>query len=95
VTPISPVLSEEFIPYETVYAKQQREYTPLPVIKNAAGVVLSRWHLTDEERKAVAEGADVFLSIHTFNNPLQPLRIEIGECDRSILEIAEYMGLVP
>jgi hypothetical protein len=49
----------------------------------------------DAEREAVANGADVFLSVWTFNRPLQPLRIEIGECDRSILDIAEYMGLVP
>lgn len=98
MTPISPVLSPEFADLEVIYAKGQKEYTPLPVIKNSAGVVLSRWRLTDEERKAVAEGADVLLSIHTFNQPLQPLqplRVEIGECDRSILDIATHMGLVP
>lgn len=94
MTPISPVLTEEFRDLEVIYAKGQKEYTPLPVIKNSAGVVLSRWHLTDAEREAVAQGADVFLSIHTFNQLLQPLRVEIGECDRSILDIATHMGLV-
>lgn len=92
--PSSPVLTEEFRDLETIYAKDQKEYTPLPVIKNASGVVLSRWKLTDSERQAIAEGADVFLSVWTFNHPLQPLRIEIGECDRDLMSIATHMGLV-
>lgn len=92
--PASPVLSPEFQANEVVYARDQPEYTPLPVIRNSTGVVLSRWKLTDEERKAIAEGADVFLSIWTFGRALQPLRVEIGECDRSILEIAEHMELI-
>lgn len=94
MTPASPALTEEFIPYESVYTGKNDEYIPLPVIRNEAGVVLSRWRLTEAERTAVAQGADVFLSIHTFNQPLQPLRVEIGECDRSILDIATHMGLV-
>lgn len=93
MTPISPVLTEEFKNSEAIYGGE--DYVPLPVIRNSTGVVLSRWKLTDEERKAVANGADVFLSVWTFKQPLQPLRVEIGECDRSILEIAEHMGLVP
>jgi hypothetical protein len=92
--PISPVLCEEFVPLEIVYGKDQPEYISLPVLRNSTGVVLSRWQLTPEERKAVAEGADVLLSIWTFNQQLQPLRVEIGECDRSILDIAQHMGLV-
>ena len=58
MTPISPVLAPEFAAAERVYAADQPEYSPLPVIRNSAGVVLSRWKLTDEERKAVVEGAE-------------------------------------
>ena len=92
MTPVSPVLVPEFQGIEKTYGGDG--YIPLPVIRNSTGVVLSRWKLTEAEREAVANGADVFLSIWTFMQPLQPLRIEIGECDRSILEIAEEMGLV-
>ena len=95
MTPVSPVLVPEFVAAEKVYAVDQPQYDPLPVIRNRTGVVLSRWKLTDAEREAVANGADVFLSILTFNQPLQPLRIEIGECDRSLMDIAEHMGLIP
>lgn len=91
--PVTPVLTVEFQPREVVYAKDQAEYTPLPVHRSLAGVVLSRWTLTDSEREAVAAGADVFLSIHTFNQPLQPVRVEIGECDRDMAAMAEHMGL--
>lgn len=92
MTPISPVLAPEFAPAERVAGGEG--YIDLPMLMNSTGVVLSRWKLTDAEREAVANGADVFLSIWTFMQPLQPLRIEIGECDRSIVEIAEHMGLV-
>ena len=91
MTPVSPVLTEEFAPAERIAGGEG--YLDLPMLMNSTGVILSRWKLTDEERKAVAEGADVLLSVWTFGQPLQPLRIEIGGCDRSILEIAEHMGL--
>lgn len=93
--PVSPVLGAEFQEFERLYAKDQPEYKPLPVIRNAKGVLLSRWKLTDQEREAVAAGADIFLSNWTFNQPLQPVRIEIGECDRDIEAMARFMGLIP
>lgn len=94
MTPVSPVLTPELVPDETVYAKDQPEYIPLPVLRNQVGVVLSRWKLTDQEREAIAAGADIFLSVHTFNEPLQPVRIEIEECDRDLMAIAQQMDLV-
>lgn len=93
--PTSPVLANEFKDQEVVYAKDQPEYIPLPVLRNRNGVLLSRWVLTDEERKEIARGADIFLSNWTFNQPLQPVRIEVGECDRNLNEIAVDMDLEP
>ncbi len=94
MTPISPVLTEEFVPLEVVYARDQPQYIPLPVIRNADGVLLSRWKLSESEREAIAAGADIFLSVWTHNRPLQPVRVEIGECDRDIMAIADHMGLL-
>lgn len=91
MTPVTPVLTVELVPDEVVYAKDQPEYMPLPVLRNQAGVVLSRWKLTEAERKAVADGADIFLSVWTFNGPLQPIRLEIEGCDRDLVSIARDM----
>ena len=94
MTAISPVLTDEFVPLEVVYAKDQPEYNPLPVIRNRQGVVLSGWKLTDQEREAIAAGADILLSVWTFHQPLQPLLMEIAECDRDLMDIATYMDLL-
>jgi hypothetical protein len=91
--PISPVLTEEFVPAEVVYAKDQPEYNPLPSLRNPAGIVMSRWKLTDEEREAVLHGADILLSVWTFNKPLQPLALEVIACERDMLDVAARMGL--
>ncbi|MHB9155652.1 MAG: hypothetical protein ACYC5N_08160 [Endomicrobiales bacterium] len=66
--------------HEVVYAKDQPEYIPLRCLRsnNQKGEVLSRWTLTPEQRKMVAEGADVFLSLWTFGQPLQPIQLAIS-----------------
>ena len=94
MTPVTPVLAEDFQPKEIVYAKDQPQYTPIPVLRNSQGVVLSRWELSDREREAIANGADIFMSNCTFNQPLQPVRLEVGQCDRDFMEMAKVMELV-
>ena len=66
---------------EVVYAKDQPEYIPLRTLKSdgSMGAVISRWTLTPEQRKAVADGADIFLELSTFHNPLQPIRMAISD----------------
>lgn len=91
---VTPILAPEFQGGEVVYAENQPEYNKLPVIRNQDGVVLSRWRLSQLERNAITDGADVYLYVHTFNHPLQPVRLEVGECDRSAMDKAEYMGLL-
>ena len=67
---------------EIVYAKDQPEYIPLRTLRNdkdpMVGVV-SRWSPTAQQRKAIAEGADIFLELSTFGQPLQPIRMAIGD----------------
>lgn len=66
---------------EIVYAKEQPEYVPLRTLKSNGrmGAVISRWTLTSIQRKAVAEGADIFLELSTFGHPLQPTRVAISD----------------
>jgi hypothetical protein len=66
--------------FETVYAKDQPEYIPLRALRSRTedGRVMSRWTLTPEQRKAIADGADVYLTLMTFNGPLQPITIAVA-----------------
>lgn len=68
---------------EVVYAKDQPEYIPLRTLvsESAERRVISRWTFTDEQRKAIAEGADIFLELLTFEHPLQPIRMAVSDGD--------------
>jgi hypothetical protein len=77
---------------EVVYAGKQRQYLPLRTLvsDDEKGRVLSHWTLTDEQRQAIAEGADVFLNLMTFGQPLQPIQIFVA-CDEDTEEIKELL----
>lgn len=63
----------EFSEQNTVYAKDQPEYTPLPVLKNEEGDVVSCWELSEEEIKQIVETKQLYIKVKTFNHPLQPI----------------------
>jgi len=90
----TPVIAQEFQDKEVTYAKVSSVHTPLPTVKRSDGIILSRWKLNAEERMAVAGGADIFLYVWTDNSFLQPIRLEVAEADRSLIETAEFMGLM-
>jgi hypothetical protein len=58
----------------TVYAKDQPEYIPLPALKieSPNGEVVSCWKLSLSERLQVLFTGRVWLSLSTFNKPLTP-----------------------
>lgn len=77
MTPISPVFSGVD---EVVYAADQTEYNPLPSVKyhtNPNGPVTSRWRPTEAERLAIADGSDLYLTLYTFHQPLQPILLQV------------------
>ena len=76
--PSSPVLRGHELP-ETVYAKDQPEYEPLPVFRDDDGTVLSRWRLTWRERLRVLLTGDVYLFQMTFGQPLQPVMLQVEQ----------------
>lgn len=76
--PVSPVMpGSETI--ELVYGKNQPEYVPLPAVylDTPSRPVLSRWRLSDEERAAVAAGADIVLTLLSFGNPLTSSHLQV------------------
>ena len=65
---ISPVLPAGEA-CEVTYARDQPEYSPLPVFRTDKSV-LSRWKLTDAERRHIAAGGDLFICMMNFGGPL-------------------------
>ena len=72
--PVSPVIPgcEGF---ESVYAKGQPQYLPLPALHTPQGDgVVTRWRLTWRERLRILWTGNLYLEIRTFGLPLQPLK---------------------
>lgn len=73
VTPYAGPVVAGLEQFETVYAKDQPQYNPLRTLPGRAGnSAIARFHFTDEQRKAIAEGADVYLELLHFRGPLAP-----------------------
>lgn len=74
--PVSPVIPRTALD-EIIFAEDQAEYLNLPAIKNSSpeGMVTTRWHLTWQERFRVLFSGNLWLSILTFHNPLQPITL--------------------
>ena len=64
--------------FETVYAEKQPQYRPLRTLPGYNGdSAIGRFHFTDEQRKAIAEGADIYLELLHFRGPLAPSLIMV------------------
>jgi hypothetical protein len=73
----SPVVIKGMETDQVNYAENQPEYDTLPSLRSLDGRVTSRWTFTDEERRKIAEGADILLTLYTFNKPLQPIQMRV------------------
>ena len=67
-----------FKEHNTVYAKNQKEYLPLPAHKTDDGIVISCWKMTLKERIKAFFTGKIYVSNMTFNMPLQPQRLMTG-----------------
>ena len=65
----------KFKGYNVVYAKDQPQYLPLPVSKTDDGEVTSCWKMSLFERLKVLFTGRIWVSMLTFNEPLQPQKI--------------------
>ena len=61
-----------------VFAKDQPEYLPLPAHKTFDGVVISCWKMSFKERLKVLFTGKIWLSILSFNHPLQPQSLQVN-----------------
>lgn len=59
------------------YAEHQPDYLPLPVLRvdeDQYGTVISCWQLSWRERWRVFRTGRMFVSVMSFDKPLQPIR---------------------
>lgn len=63
----------KFEGHNVVYAENQPEYNPLPAFKAENGTIVTCWELTNEDFERIVETRRIYLSVMTFNNPLQPI----------------------
>ena len=73
-----------------VFAKDQPEYRPLPAIVTPQGTLITRWQLSEAEKRKLLNGEDLFLTVLYVLAPcrqclaaplLPPVRIEVGPSD--------------
>lgn len=76
--PVSPVMAGSK-PIEVVLGKDRPEYLPLPAVwlDMVSRPMVTRWRPTTEERKMLAEGADIVLQQLTFGQPFQPVNLQV------------------
>lgn len=77
MTPVEPSIHEGA--KLVTFAKDQPQYIPLPASVDAHGVVMTEWEPTEEELDRLLSGGRIRLWVHTFGNPLQPVRVEAIE----------------
>lgn len=63
----------EFKEQNVVYGKDQKEYMSLPALRFDDGTVISCWKMSWKELFKIVLHRKVWVSVLTFNNPLQPL----------------------
>lgn len=64
---------KDFEEKNVVFGANQSEYEPLPVCKFDSGEVVSCWNLSWKELWRVIRKREIWLSVQTFNSPLQPV----------------------
>lgn len=83
---IDPRIHPSLVPVGSkpvVYAEKQPEYTPLPTVRTPGGTLVTRWTLSDAEKAAIIRGDDVYVTVMTFGQQLQPLQVSVGPLDIS------------
>src|SRR5207237_1292972 len=74
VSPVVPGLGLDGT--EVKFAKDQPQYRVLPALKLADGTVITRWRCSWRDRWRLLWRGDLWLSVLTFQQPLQPVRLD-------------------
>ena len=75
MTPIDEIVPGFKLNGQTIFAKNQPEYIPLPAHVQPDGTVTIRWKLSWKERILIFLTGSLWHQILTFNSPLQPQKL--------------------
>ena len=67
----------DFPESNSVYGKGQQEYLPLPAYKHMDGEINTCWKPSLKERFIILFSGKIWLSVLTFNSPLQPVKVSV------------------
>jgi dihydrofolate reductase len=60
-----------------VIAEHQQEYRDLPSIRTPDGQVITRWSLSDDERRAILAGEDIYVTLLS-HGAINPMFVTVG-----------------
>lgn len=72
---------KKFTEANVTYGENQPEYIPLRAHKTEDGQAIFCFELDEEERKQIAETGELWVSLLTFNKPLQPILLTTKKSD--------------
>jgi len=59
------------------YAEDQEEYQTLPCFRTKDGQIIAAFRLDEEEMEQIKKTGVIYLKVHTFNKPLQPIGMNL------------------
>lgn len=89
--PTSPVLPGHAEMPEVSYGKPGCNDLPAVIIPGPEGEVISRWKMSDDEIALLVNGGDVYLSLMTFGEPLQPILLRVATPEMIMKESREII----
>jgi hypothetical protein len=69
----------EFKEQNIIITKDQPEYMPLPAHVDENGNVVTCWKLSPDEIEKISKTGELWLSVMTFKQPLQPLFLSVDK----------------
>lgn len=76
MTPITPIVPGLDLPV-TLLAKDQPQYSTLPVFIDQNGAMVSRWKFTLRERLTLLFTGNLWMIVLTFGQPFQPVKLTV------------------
>ena len=65
--------AKNFREANVMFGAGQEEYLPLPAFRDRKGQVVCCFQLSEADRRRIEETGEIWLSVLTFNHPLQPV----------------------